>query len=33
MDKYGDIVVIKVVEYVEKFVKWIEKVDWEKIIN
>lgn len=30
VDKYGDIVASKVSEYVEKFAKWIDSVDWGK---
>jgi TP901 family phage tail tape measure protein len=30
VDKYGDVVATKVSEYVEKFAKWVDGVDWEK---
>lgn len=30
VDKYGDVVATKVSEYVERFAKWIDAVDWEK---
>lgn len=30
VDKYGDIVASKVSEYVEKFARWIDHVDWDK---
>ncbi|MBB5414110.1 phage tail tape measure protein [Paraburkholderia atlantica] len=30
VDKYGDVVASKVSEYVEKFAKWIDHVDWDK---
>lgn len=31
VDKYGDIVASKVAEYVERFAKWLEQVDWEGV--
>ncbi|WNC90960.1 phage tail tape measure protein [Paraburkholderia sp. FT54] len=30
VDKYGDVVASKVSEYVEKFAKWVDHVDWDK---
>jgi TP901 family phage tail tape measure protein len=30
VDKYGDVVASKVSEYVEKFAKWIDNLDWTK---
>lgn len=30
VDKYGDVAASKVAEYVEKFAKWIDHVDWDK---
>ena len=30
VDKYGDVVATKVSEYVERFAKWVDGVDWEK---
>ncbi|MEF3068063.1 phage tail tape measure protein [Pandoraea apista] len=30
VDKYGDIVATKVAEYVERFARWLESVNWEE---
>lgn len=30
IDKYGDVIATKVSEYVERFAKWIDHVDWDK---
>lgn len=30
VDKYGDIVATKVAEYIQKFAKWVDSVDWAK---
>jgi len=33
VDKYGEVAATKVAEYVERFAKWLEQVDWDGVVT